>query len=351
MTHGVLAPQGPTFTSRAMVSGSRRRSSAPWVRPADWLALTTPDPSEQKVVGLYAVHEYTFTTAVVRCTGAFTVDWGDGAGPVNYASNTNAEKVLSWSDYSSATLTGDGFRQAVITVAPQAGQTITFCDFSRRHSAVPQLDSSQWLDIRVSLPSGDFRLVGDSPQRYARVLQSFTAVTPVSGYHLFRECVSLRDIHLVGLLGTNFANMYYNCYSATEFPVLDTSLGTNFSYMYSGCVSATAFPALDTSLGTNFSNMYTSCVSATAFPALDTSLGTNFSNMHQSCISLGRSLITGTRYSISYASTPLSATEINAIFTRLGTAAGTQTITVTGTPGAATCTPSIATSKGWTVAA
>jgi hypothetical protein len=45
----------------------------------------------------------------------------------------------------------------------------------------------------------------------------------------------------------------------------------------------------------------------------------------------------------------LSATEINNIFTNLGTAVGTQTITITGNRGATTCTPSIATAKGFTV--
>jgi len=86
VTHGVLAPQGPTFTSRAMVSGSRRVPAAPWVRPADWLQLTTPDASDQKLVGLAAVNEWDANWVTVRCTGAFRVDWGDGAGPVDYAS-------------------------------------------------------------------------------------------------------------------------------------------------------------------------------------------------------------------------------------------------------------------------
>ena len=45
----------------------------------------------------------------------------------------------------------------------------------------------------------------------------------------------------------------------------------------------------------------------------------------------------------------MGATALNAMFTSLGTANGSQTITVTGNPGAATCDTSIATNKGFTV--
>ena len=45
----------------------------------------------------------------------------------------------------------------------------------------------------------------------------------------------------------------------------------------------------------------------------------------------------------------MSATALDAMFTSLGTANGTQTITITGNPGAATCTTSIATAKGFTI--
>ena len=62
-----------------------------------------------------------------------------------------------------------------------------------------------------------------------------------------------------------------------------------------------------------------------------------------------RSLLTGARFSHSYANQLLDATALNEIFTNLGTASGSQSITITGNPGAATCNQSIATAKGWTV--
>lgn len=47
----------------------------------------------------------------------------------------------------------------------------------------------------------------------------------------------------------------------------------------------------------------------------------------------------------------LNSDQLNNVFTNLGTAAGVQTITITGNPGAATCNTAIATAKGWTVVA
>ena len=51
---------------------------------------------------------------------------------------------------------------------------------------------------------------------------------------------------------------------------------------------------------------------------------------------------------LSVASCNLNAAALNKVFTDLGTVAS-GTITITSTPGAATCNRSLATAKGWTV--
>jgi len=60
-------------------------------------------------------------------------------------------------------------------------------------------------------------------------------------------------------------------------------------------------------------------------------------------------IVPGLEKGFNIANSNMGATALNAMFTSLGTANGTQTITVTGNPGAATCTTSIATNKGFTV--
>ena len=299
MTHGVLAPQRSTFTSRVTVNGSR---GVAWERPADWLPVPVPSASDQRFVGLAAVFNNGANFITVRSGVAFKVDWGDGAGWVNYAANTTAEKNLAWSDYSSGTLTSRGYRQALVTVEAQSGN-LTSLDLQQRHSSVPRAVATAWLDVAVSLPSGTLTFGGPN------VYQS-----------------NVERVTIVGVANTSFAAMFQFCYSLQSVPLFNTTNGTNFTNMFYGCYSLQTVPALNTAAGTNFTAMF------------------------QYCSSLQQSDITGTTYTISYASANLSAAALNNIYTKLGTAAGAQTITVTGNWGTATDNPSIATAKGWTVA-
>ena len=60
--------------------------------------------------------------------------------------------------------------------------------------------------------------------------------------------------------------------------------------------------------------------------------------------------MTGLKYGISVQGMRLDGTALDALYTSLGTAAGVQTLTVTANHGTVDDTPSIATTKGWTVA-
>ena len=84
-------------------------------------------------------------------------------------------------------------------------------------------------------------------------------------------------------------------------------------------------------------------------PAFDTRLVTDMGSMFGGCSSLTSNLMTGTKVDVSVAGEKLSASALNTLFTNLGTVSG-KTITITGNPGAGTCTQSIATGKGWSVA-
>ena len=397
MTHGVLAPQRSTFASRKTVNGSRG-SVTPWVRPADWLALTTPSTSDQRMVGLAAVFQSNSNFVTVRASSAFKVDWGDGAGWNLYAANTTAEKNLQWADYDAGTLCSRGYRQAIVTVEPQSGN-LTGLELRYRHSnAAPTSDtSSVWLDLRMSV-TGTPTISGSAAQWYPLMLETVDVVSAIgsASYFLFR-CSSLRNAsvsttgcasftymfsscsalqqvpaldtssgtNFTGMFsscyalqqvpalntssGTNFTGMFQQCYALQQVPALNTSSGTNFTNMFYNCSSLQQVPALNTSSGTNFTNMFYNCSSLQQVPALNTSSGTNFTNMFQSCYALQWSDVYGGRYAISYATANLSAAALDNIYTNLGTAAGAQTITVTGNWGTAGDDPTIATAKGFSV--
>jgi Mycoplasma protein of unknown function, DUF285 len=168
---------------------------------------------------------------------------------------------------------------------------------------------------------------------------------------MFLNCNSLITVPLLDTSkGTNLSNMFSGCWSLVTIPALNTSSGTNLSSMFYYCLSLVTIPLLDMSKNTNFNNMFQNCLSLTYLPALVTSLGTSFTSTLVGCGALSNAAFSGTKYSISYSASPkLSATELNAIFNGLGTAAGTQTITISNCYGASTCNKTIATGKGWTV--
>lgn len=121
----------PTWT-QAEYEASYNAALAANPRPGDWLSLPTLLSTEQKIVCLFAVYEG-LNYIAFRCTGAITVDWGDGV-VENIATNTNATHSYDYTNAAlNGTLTTDGFKQAIITITPQAGQTLSTVTFNIRH--------------------------------------------------------------------------------------------------------------------------------------------------------------------------------------------------------------------------
>jgi len=322
--------------------------SGGWVRPADWVTLPTVLDGDQKIVMLVAVFNTTNFLAF-SATGNYTVDWGDGAAPTNYSSGTTAQKSFAWSDYSPSTLTSQGFRQAVVTITPQSGQNLTALNLNIRHTTPTVAHTTGVLEVVMSAPyftAMSFYPPSNVAYRMLRRFEWVGSCPITSFYGMFSGCSSLQSVELDTSSGTDFSSMFYGCLSLSSVE-LDTSLGTNFFSMFGSCSSLQSVE-LDTSLGTSFSYMFQGCLSLSSVE-LDTSSGTNFSNMFQSCPSLSSVILTGCKYTVSVAYGVLSGTALDALYTSLGTAAGSQTITVSGNHGTSSDTPSIATAKGWTV--
>ena len=296
MSHG-FARHGLAVTPPSGAGGA-------WVRPSDWLALTTPDISEQKIVGLHAVLPGNNWVAFTL-SGAYTVDWGDGV-TENFAAGVTAYRNLAWSSYNTSTLTARGYRQAIITITPQSGHNITSWNFLVKHNQ-PGLASGYstgWLDMRLCTPHVTSRTYsGSAGQVWHRMIEKWqqidtSAVT--SAYQMFYGCSSLQSV------------------------TLDTSAVTDTSEMFANCSSLQSV-------------------------TLDTGAVTNASSMFNNCPSLQSVVLTGLTRGVSVANASLSSTALDALYTSLGTAAGSQTITVSGNYGTTGDDPSIATSKGWTV--
>jgi hypothetical protein len=92
------------------------------------------------------------------------------------------------------------------------------------------------------------------------------------------------DVDTTGI--TIFDEAWMNCYSLTEFPLIDTSSGVNFYGAWSNCLSLTTFPLLDVSKGINFNYAWAGCSSLTSFPSLSASQGVRFEEAWSYCNNL-----------------------------------------------------------------
>jgi len=180
-----------------------------------------------------------------------------------------------------------------------------------------------------------------------------SAVLSMKGMFNYCNClhtVPLFDTHNV----SDMSGMFEGCECLPALPLFDTSAVTTMVKMCYYCTNLRSVPDFDTSAVTAITNIFYNCPALSSLPALSlaaVSSRTNASPFVSNCTRLTRSRVYGLRYAHSYISPkkPLTATALNEIFTNLGTAAGSQTITITNCLGAATCDRTIATAKGWTV--
>ena len=180
-----------------------------------------------------------------------------------------------------------------------------------------------------------------------------SAVTTM--YGMMQNCVCLHTMPLLDTSSvTTMAKTFKWCYSLPSVPLFDTSSVTTFFEAFYDCENLRLVPVLDTSGATVITRIFYGCNSLSRIPSLNfaaVSSRTNAGPFVSYCYRLTRCSVSGLRYSHSYVvpAKRLTATALNEIFTNLGTAAGSQTITITGCLGAATCDRTIATAKGWTV--
>jgi surface protein len=174
---------------------------------------------------------------------------------------------------------------------------------------------------------------------------------------------------------TSADNLFrYNSWM-TEVPMFNLPSCRSFAFMFGSCTNLNTIPGITfptaasaASIGANaFQGMFQQCYNlktlnvSPEFNILNASAGgantTMYDNMFQECHSLGSVTgLTGFIYNLSLLGCKLSATGLNNIYRSLGTVgasgSGTRTITVTNNWGASAGlghTPSLATSKGWTV--
>ena len=203
---------------------------------------------------------------------------------------------------SAVALTGDGsatllpYKQAIITVTPQAGQNLTAINLNIKHTqtGLNQYEAG-WLDIEVGSPnfsttgliissdSSTINVVKNMCERVA--VRNFGGVTDLS--NRFRNMRRLREIVFASTAAvTNMSNMFNGSTSLTTVPLFNTQAVTTMLSMFSSCTALTTVPLFNTASVTNMSSMFGTCRALTTVPLFNTASVTNMASMFSGCLSL-----------------------------------------------------------------
>ncbi len=164
----------------------------------------------------------------------------------------------------------------------------------------------------------------------------------------FLYCSNLTSVASDGNFAsvTSFAQAFWGCSSLTSFPSVTMPACTTCFGAWANCPALTTVGAVDAPNSTSYWAAFYGCTALTTIGAVNMSSATDIALVFSgpNLTSLGA---IGIKLSFT-AGSSMNATALNTLMTNLATVSG-QTITISSNPGYATCTTSIATSKGWTV--
>ena len=385
---GAALPTGSPLSEYPAAVGSISGGGEGWVRPSHWPALPEVDNRFSGLVRIPKPPNSTAAGFVVAVTQRNSVpvqiDWGDGT-TSTFGTGT-APHTYNWN-----TMTGpedaDGFKYAVVSTTSSATQ-------QPGYSFTSASGTSGWVDLWLphNTASSHALYLSGSRLNVHRVRYSGKPTQTQEG--MFRDMAMLREVDLRGAQPISLANWFNGCELLEKITGLDTSLATLFNLAFYNCNALRDFSWISFAQATDMSSAFVNCYELKTI-TINTPTITSLSATFNGCISLRRAEViapnatsaancfiscplltdvtlhtkanaartstytkanmlswindlSGSSVVMSVASCNLNAAALNKIFTDLGTVTS-ATITITGTPGAATCNRSIATAKGWTV--
>jgi hypothetical protein len=165
----------------------------------------------------------------------------------------------------------------------------------------------------------------------------------------FNCCPRLQSIPPLNTANvTNMNWMFHECPSLQAIPPLNTANVTSMSDMFGRCYSLLTIPALNTAAVKDMSWMFDWCFSLQSIPPLNMSAISNMDGMFNVCGAL-QSIGIAPSISFNIGKCSLSSNALNALYNALPKVSNSQTLTITGNPGANNSNTKIATDKGWTI--
>jgi hypothetical protein len=371
LTDGV-DPVTPVSVNRVGNTWTAELPAAPtgWVRNPDWLPLPEITAADNRFVGLFLVFENEYNQTTMQITsGAANIDWGDGASDVsNGAVQTKVYDYATIVSPVKQYYDGRNYKQVIIDVTTTGVGSVSLF-FIDRNNGINNGGCNNYGDISCSFSSASAL----SAQRYLLICERLWFYkngggSPTQPLVNLRRCRSFNfdftNINGFQLGGRFFGNIdvfpdinapnisldnSFRDSSIREFGIINATGNATLNSTWLNSYDLEKLPNVQCDSVTNMNNACNGCsklVEANFYNCGNVSLTASIFN---GCRSLSKLTLQGIIVGFSIANCNLTETALNDLFTSLGTASGSQTIIVTGNPGAATCDTSIATGKGFTV--
>jgi hypothetical protein len=191
---------------------------------------------------------------------------------------------------------------------------------------------------------------GDVKDESNNPLNINLAINTASLFNLFLNSLLTKIGNVSAPTSTNGQSMFENSLMLHTIGTVSMPLASNIVSMFSACVNLESVVNITISSScTNISSLGFNTKKCKGFIISNCSGINHTTNAFFGMVSMETLILTGLTRGFTIDDCNMSATAINALFTSLGNAVGSQTINVRRNPGSATCTTSIATSKGFTV--
>ena len=226
------------------------------------------------------------------------------------------------------------YKQAIIQLTPQAGQTLISLTLQKKHTALSSNTNAisiNFLDLKLGGPSITSLMIGSNGGSSSVV--SFFLLEQVA---IYRTAL------------TSLSYLFYSLRALKNVSYFNTTAVTNMSYMFQNCYALQTVPLFNTTAVTIMNSMFQYCYTLQTVPLFNTAKVTDMSGMFYNCYALSSIKMINIKESFSILDCSLDAAALNELYTNLSTVTGKR-ITVTGNPGVTGDNPAIATAKGWTV--
>ena len=386
--------------SRYIKAQAASTPSNEWVRNPDWIAIPDITNGDNKMYGVMAVYENETNELTLRFGGgSCTIDWGDGT------STTTSNLVLYTNTYDYATTTtpsitdadGKNYKTILFEVNFSGTTTSIYLDRTSGQGGYDTklLDLSidcitanviRYTNVKVSTKLERLRVYNhivnnlNTTDRFLRSIRVFQYDVPLTGNYQnsfqymgnalapdgtpidFTNSITSQanstftyaTIQQIGNLSfsnaTQLTGTFSLCTALTDVGTINVPSNTTFSSFFNNCISLKNVGTISTTSSlTSIRQMFLSCVSLLGVEITNCSGITDTVNAFYLCYNLRSLILTDITVGFDIRYSMLEADALDALFTSLGTANGSQTITITNNPGAATCDTTIATNKGYTI--